>query len=105
MNDDQKLNPPGSLRIPDSFEDAERFKRLFVDPMIDMVKQEMNGHVTKITAIATGVVTQVNGMESRVAKLEGNQKHALLGWGVYSTAVGVATAAAWKWITTKVKIS
>lgn len=99
MNDQQ---PP---KLPDSFQAAEQFQRLFVTPMIEMVKTEMNNHVAEIKSIAGDAIGQVKAMDARVTKLEGSQKRALLGWGVYATAIGIACTAAWKWITSKIHIN
>lgn len=85
-------------KLPDNFEEAERFQRLFVAPMVEAVRTEVNSHMTEIK----GLIAPAIALEGRVRKLEGNQKRALLGWSVYATAIGIACTAAWRWIASKI---
>lgn len=93
-----------SPKLPDSFEEAERFQRLFVQPLVEAVKIEMKTHVEDVTTIVQGVTVKVKGHEDRLNALETNQKKALIGWGVITLAVGTAVTAAWNYIRTKVHI-
>lgn len=90
------------LDMPDSFEEAERFQRLFVEPMVQAVRTEMQQHVQQVTDFVTKTNATVSGFDGRIRKLEGDQRKALVGWGVYATIVGVALTTAWKWVASKI---
>lgn len=103
---DPTTTPPvGVLHVPDNFEDAERFQRLFVAPMIEMVKKEMTTHVSTVTGIVQAATLKVDAMRADVDKLKADQKHALVGYGIFSTGLAVGMAAAWKWATSKIKFN
>lgn len=83
------MNDP-KLDVPDSFEDAERFKRLFVDPAVDALGQRMELHLKPL-------VTGVADHDKRLAELEKSQKKALVGYGVFAAGLSVVLASGLDW--------
>lgn len=89
-------------KLPNSFEEAEQFQRLFVTPLVNAVKTEMANHVEKVTAIVTTATTKVDGMENRVTRLESSQKKALAGFALYATGLSLLIGSLWGWIKSKI---
>lgn len=68
----------------DSLDDAEKFQKHFVSPMIDAVRAEIGPLVKRVEALESGQPPIV----ARVAALEGSAKKLMT---VYSGAVGIVT--------------
>lgn len=87
MDGDTKAN----IDMPDTLEEAERFQRLFVLPVVEAVRVEMKSHLAPLSGIA-----------DRVTALEGKQAKALLGWGVYATLAAAAIGVGMDWFKRKI---
>lgn len=86
----------------DSFEDAERYKRLFVDPAVEALGAKMESHLKPITdAIAEQKATNSK-QDERLENLEASQGKALIGYGIFATGISVVLAGSWDWIKTHV---
>lgn len=93
-------------KVPDTFEEAERFKRLFVDPAVNAMGQEIKSHLAPIIQGQRKLFAQMEEQNSRdikqdnrLAALEGSNKKAMVGWGVFATGLSIALSAGWNWIT------
>jgi hypothetical protein len=74
---------------------AEQYQRLFVKPMIDSLKAELETQLKPVLIMQQNQEQRVNALDGRIVKLESSNKKALIGWGVYATlAAGVW---AWAW--------
>jgi hypothetical protein len=67
-------------------DDAEKFQRHFVAPMVDAVRAEL-----------APLVKSDQAQEARIAKLEGNQKKAMAAYAVIALlgSMGLTQAKAW----------
>ena len=61
--------------------DIDEFQSHFVKPMVDAVREEMKPLVTDVTTL-----------KEDVSKLKGNEKKALLGWGLYASGLAAVLA-------------
>lgn len=82
----------GPIQLPDSFEDAERFKRLFVDPAVEAMGQHITAQLApvlsgqrKLFASMTEQKAKDATQDAAIEALRSKQTKALLGWGVYAT--------------------
>ena len=73
------MSDTDSPSLPNSFEEAERFQRLFVQPLVAAVQTEMKTHVADVTKIVGGFSEEIKTHESRLGNLEKNQKKARTG--------------------------
>jgi len=80
-----------NIDLPGNLADAERFQRLFVQPMVEAVKTEVR---TSIYPLVQGHAE----LGRRVDALEGSQRKALVGYSVFAAGLSVALAAGWDWI-------
>ena len=71
-----------------TMEEGEQLKRIVVQPMIDGLRQEMQP-----------IVKLLNAHDARLAKLEGTNKKAMVGW---ATIAAVCTLG-WNWVQGKVR--
>lgn len=86
------------LKLPDNFHDAEVFQRLFVKPMVDAVCDKVEN---QLKPVVDGMKAQADKdveQDNRLAKLEGSQSKALLGWGVFATGLSIALSAGWNYV-------
>jgi hypothetical protein len=90
------------LKLPDNFADAKVFQDLFITPLLKTQEESNQRHLDELKKIVAPVVEATQKFEGRLSKLEKDQKKALLGWGVYATAIGIGCTAAWKWISSKI---
>lgn len=72
-------------------DDAEKFQKHFVQPLIDGVRAEIKP-----------LVTQTTENTDRISKLEGNQKKALIGYSAVAVLAGSAFGWAKQQIMTRV---
>lgn len=98
----------GPIELPDSFEEAERFKRLFVDPAVEAMGQHMEAQLApvlsgqrKLFAAMAEQSKKDEAQDKRLGELEGRQTKALLGWGVYATAAAALIGVSLDWIKRK----
>lgn len=85
-------NPP---QLPDSFEEAERFQRLFVKPMVDAVRVEVKSQLEPVVSFITTQQAKDQKQDERLTNLEGSQRKALVGWGVFATFLSIMLTAGW----------
>ena len=69
-------------------DEGEQLKRIVVQPMIDGIRQEMQP-----------VIKLLNAHEARIAKVEAQQKRALVGYG----ALCLGGTAIWNWVQAKLR--
>lgn len=75
----------------DDLDDAEKFQKHFVTPLVEAVRAEMKPLTTTVYAT-----------RERVKKLEGNQMKAMLGFAGMATALSVALGLGVDWLRKKV---
>jgi hypothetical protein len=92
------------LHLPDSFESAERFQRLFVVPMVESVKNEVKTFCDSLKAEFASERDEQKQLREDVNSLKGNQKKALLGYGVWATALSAFIGFAGNWLKNKIGI-
>lgn len=71
--------------------DIEELQKHFVAPLVDALRAEIKPAIEKVQAIDA----KVDAMASRVGALEKDQKKALVGYGVFSTALAGVLSIAW----------
>lgn len=81
-----------------SLEDMQRYRDLFVKPMVDAVRQEMLTHVTPVAEGQKKLTAHLESLDTKVAVIQRNQARALLGWSAYATLIAAGMAAAWGWV-------
>jgi hypothetical protein len=82
-------------------EKAERFQRLFVEPMVDALRAEMKSSLAPLVEANQRQDTAIAAHQTDIDTLKGSQKKALIGWGVYASLGTVAVGSAWGWIKSK----
>lgn len=90
------------IDMPDTFEEAERFQRMFVKPMVDAVRAEVQSHLGPIAEAHKVIQAEQQTQAARLATLEGSQKKALVGYGVFAAGFSIALAASWDYVKGKV---
>ena len=100
----------GAKPPADDFENAERFKRLFVDPAVDAMSAKVEAHLTPILAGQRKLFAQMqqqterdNKQDERITNLESSNKKAMVGWGVFATGLSIALSACWNWVSSLFK--
>jgi hypothetical protein len=68
-------------------EDAERFRRLFVEPLIETLKAQLEIEFDRIRA----EILEMHDILPRVDKLEANQRTAFMVYGILSVAAGLSS--------------
>jgi hypothetical protein len=87
--------------VPNSLEEAERFQNLFVKPMVEAMEAKIEAQFTPIAASQARVESVVNGFESRIHRLEADQRKALWGWGAYCVAASTLLGIGLNWVKQK----
>lgn len=82
-------------------ENAERFQRLFVNPAIEAIRQEMKSHLAPIVEANQRQDKSIEEHGTAITQLQGSQKKAMLGWGVYASVAAVALGSAWGYVKSK----
>lgn len=93
-----------AIQLPDNFEEAERFQRLFVTPIVGAMELKLERMLAPLVSTQKALTVRIDIIEGRVAKLEVSEKHALWGWGVYATVVAAATTGGIKWVMAKLHL-
>lgn len=88
----------------DDLERAERYQRLFVRPIVDQLKIELEAHIAPLVTAQQDQRTILSEHGRRIGRLEGSQKKALIGFGFYASIASIAVGAGWNWIKGKIKI-
>lgn len=83
------------LHLPDNFEDAERFQRLFVLPITTAMENKITETLKPVLETVAGLRNHLNAQDVQIGKLVKDQKKALLGWSAYAT--GASAVMAWGW--------
>lgn len=76
-------------------ETIERYQRLFVAPLVNAVEAKIEGMLQPMIREQAALRKDVGGLQDRTGKLEGSQKKALVGWGVFATALSLTGTALW----------
>ena len=84
----------GENNLNEILQNGQKFTDVFVTPMVNAVRNEMQTHVMEVKK----ALEQVQGFEGRVSKLESNQTKALWGWGVFASGVAGAGLYCWNWV-------
>lgn len=93
-----------AIQLPENFEEAERFQRLFVTPVVVAMEAKLEGILAPLVASQQAVVVRMETAEGRIGKLEASEKHALWGWGAYATVVAAVTTGGIKWLMSKLHL-
>ncbi len=89
---------PRRIDMPDTLEEAERFQRMFVQPVAETIRTEMRTLVTPLVDRVTAVENDNKSVKDRLNQLESSQSKALIGWGVFATGLSIVLSASWNWI-------
>ena len=79
-------------------DDIEKFNTHFVKPMVDAVRSEVRDSMAPLIQDVKDLKTGAASTEKRLGKLEGDQKKALIGFGVFSAGLAAALASIGTWI-------
>lgn len=100
--------PQKPIEMPDTLAEAERFKRLFIDPAVTAMSDKMEAHLApvvagqrKLFAQMTEQKTKDETQDNRLQELEKKQSKALIGWGVFATGLSIVLSTSWNWIAKK----
>lgn len=81
-----------------TLEDAERYQRLFVAPLVERVGAEVKLLCEGLQSKFTTIETEQKTVRKDVDDLKANQKKALVGWGVFATGIAMACTFCWNWV-------
>jgi Ni,Fe-hydrogenase III large subunit len=96
--DKSRDNINKDLDLPGNLEDAERFQRLFVTPMIEAVRTEVKNQLAPVVEGHRKLFAEQERIRDRLNTVERMQKKALVGYGVFASGLAVIVAAVWDWI-------
>lgn len=82
----------------DMLDMAERYQRTFVKPLVDAVTQQIDTHLKELGTRVGAVESTLTSHTADLTKLKADQKKALIGYGVFSSAVAAGLAAGWTWV-------
>lgn len=89
----------------ETIENAELFTKHFVDPAVERMGNEIRSQLAPLVNEVENLKKQVGDHDlqtknqgERIGKLEGGQKKALVGWGVFATIGSIVVGAAWGWV-------
>lgn len=88
--------------VPDSIAEADRFQRLFVAPAVEAMGAKMEAHLAPLVEAQKTLLIIQSKHGERLDKLEGGQRKALVGYGVFAAGLSVALAAGWDFLKRKV---
>jgi hypothetical protein len=83
------------LQLPTTMEDAERFQRLFVLPLMQAFEARIQDAIQPVLDGHRTIQEHLARQDNTIAALIRDQKKALLGWSFYAT--GAAALLAWGW--------
>lgn len=89
------------IDMPDTLAEAERFKRLFVDPAVTAMGREMKAQLDPVVSGQRKLFATQLAHDKRIHTLETGQKKALVGYAVYASGLSLVLAASWDWIKRK----
>lgn len=92
------MTTPDGPNTPDTFDEAERFQRLFVRPLVDAVRAEMQSSLQPLIENGERREARIRSIEDRTLRLEQTQSRALLGWGVFAAGLSIALTAIWDYL-------
>lgn len=92
------------LSLPNNFEDAERFQRLFVLPVTTAMEVKIKQTLKPVLETVAGLRDHLNAQDTQIAKLVKDQKKALLGWSAYATAASAVLAWGWNYVRSHIKV-
>jgi hypothetical protein len=87
-----------STNFTDYMEAAEKFQQHFVTPMVAAVEIKLTTLLQPVIDTQKALGEKVVGHDKAIANLQGSQKKALVGWGVFATGGAAAMSYAWVWI-------
>lgn len=93
------------MGIQINLDDVDQFTKHFVEPMVQAVRTELQNSMTPLIQDVKDLKAGAATSDGRLDKLEKDQKHALIGYGVFSAGLAAGLAAAWGWIKSHLKIS
>ena len=94
-----------NVNMGDMLDVAERYQRMFVKPLVDAVTSQLDDHLKTFSARLDTVEGTVKSQGAAVSALQGNQKKALVGYGVFTSALAAVLAGSWSWIKSHFKIT
>jgi hypothetical protein len=77
---------------------AKQYQDMFVKPLVDAVTTQIDQHLTEMSRDLAAVKIVVTAHTADLTKLKADQKKALVGYGVVSSALAAGLAAGWTWI-------
>ncbi len=86
-----------------NLETMQRYQESFVKPVVDALRLEIEGQLKPLLESQKSITGLLESHNTRIQRLEKDQKRALLGWSIYATGIGLACTLAWKWIVSKVR--
>lgn len=92
------------LSLPNNFEDAERFQRLFVLPITAAMEVKIEQTLKPVVETVAGLRNHLNAQDIQIGKLVKDQRKALLGWSAYATAAAAALSWGWNYVRSHIKV-
>lgn len=89
----------------DMMDVAERYQRMFVKPLVDAVTNQIDQHLNTFGTRLDSVEVTVKSQGADVKALQGNQKKALVGYGVFTSGLAAILAASWTWVKSHFHVS
>ena len=87
-----------STNFTDYMEAAEKFQQHFVTPMVAAVEVKLTDMLQPVIAIQKSLGEKVLAHDQAITNLQGSQKKALAGWGVFAAGGAAAMSYAWGWV-------
>jgi hypothetical protein len=81
-----------------SLEDAQRIQEVIVKPLITAVEEHIKVVTEKVVARLDKHSVDIKARDADLAALKGNQRKALIGWGVLCLGVSAGLTAAWNFV-------
>ena len=85
-------------------EAAEKFQQHFVVPMVTAVETKLTTMLQPVIDANQSLAKRVKDHDDAIAALQGSQKKALAGWGVFSAGLAAGLAYAWTWIKSHIHV-
>lgn len=96
------MSQDNAPNTPDTFEEAERFQRLFVTPVVTQMKTEITALIQPVVDSHKSMQGKLIEQDKRITDLENGQRKALVGYGVFAAGLSVVVGASWDWLKGKV---
>lgn len=85
--------------MPDDILDqAEKLKRLIVDPMVERVRDELHDVIKPVVERHRVLEEEQKAQRAELDEIKSKQNKAMVGWGVFATGLSLVLTSAGGWI-------